>query len=272
MRAAKIPTPPTLSMARVSAEIVSLVTVTARSLIVLIYISIDNVRDINCKTNVIQLPSLITNVKTFRERLIHAREARSLTQEQLAKASGVSQGAIGNYESGSRNSSRQVVSLATALGVRAEWLDKGKGAMYERTNLAPGPDIKGRLPLLSWVRAGELCESPESFAPADADEWFSCPVPHGPRAYCLRVAGDSMDDGSRDSYRDGEILFVDPDQTPDPNDDVIVRTSDGRATFKRLKRDEEGLYLLGLNGKRIIRVPEDTTICGVVIFSGVKRG
>lgn len=218
-----------------------------------------------------QVPCSITFVKTFRERLIHAREAKGWTQEELARASSVSQGAIGNYESGLRNSSRQVVSLATALGVRVEWLDKGKGAMRDGSNIAPGPDIRGKLPLVSWVRAGELCESPTNFAPEDAEEWFDCPVPHGPNSYCLRVAGDSMDDGTRSSYGDGDILFVDPDRDPVPNDDVIARTADGRSTFKRLKRDEEGPYLLGLNGKRIIRVPEDTTFCGVVIFSGVKR-
>ncbi|GGX33124.1 hypothetical protein GCM10007242_45260 [Pigmentiphaga litoralis] len=234
--------------------------------------SANNDRDINYKTNVIQEPFLITFVKTFRERLIQAREARGMTQEQLARASGVSQGAIGNYESGSRNSSRQVVSLASALGVRAEWLDNGKGPMSEKSNVTVGPEIRGRLPLISWVRAGELCESPDNFVSGEAEDWFYCPVPHGPHSYCLRVAGDSMDDGTRNSYGDGDILFVDPSRDPIPNDDVIVRTSDGRATFKRLKRDEEGLYLLGLNGKRIIRVPEDTVFCGVVIFSGVRRG
>ena len=90
-------------------------------------------------------------------------------------------------------------------------------------------------------------------------------------AACLRVDGDSMDDGTSDGYREGEIIFVDPDADPLPGRDVVVRTAENKTTFKRLKEDSEGRYLLALNGKKIVRVPAGTHICGVVIFSGVKR-
>lgn len=136
-------------------------------------------------------------------------------------------------------------------------------------NVAPGPELRGKLPLISWVRAGNLCESPDVFHPGDADEWIDCPVPHSPRSYCLRVSGDSMD--GEGGYRDGEIIFVDPEVAATPGRDVVVRTPDGKMTFKRLKEDTEGLYLFGINGKKIIRIPPDTHICGVVIFSGFKR-
>ena len=140
-----------------------------------------------------------------------------------------------------------------------------------RANIAPGPDIRGQVPLISWVRAGELCESHDNYHPGDADHWMDCPVPHGPRTYCLEISGESMDDGGPDAYRDGEIIFVDPDASADPGRDVVVRTPDNKTTFKRLKEDTEGRYLLGLNGKKIVRVPEDTVFCGVVIFSGRLR-
>lgn len=138
-------------------------------------------------------------------------------------------------------------------------------------NTEPGPDIRGKVPLISWVRAGELCESHDNFHPGDAEHWMDCPVAHGPRTYCLEISGDSMDDGGADAYRDGEIIFVDPDASPNPGRDVVVRTPDNKTTFKRLKEDTEGRYLLGLNGKKIIRVPEGTEFCGVVIFSGRRR-
>lgn len=150
------------------------------------------------------------------------------------------------------------------LGLPPLWMDGPQ-------NTAPGPDIVGRLPLISWVRAGELCEAPDNFQPGDAEEWLDCPVKHGPNAYCLRVKGDSMDDGTAGGYRDGEIIFIDPAIGAVAGHDVVVRTPDGKTTFKRLKRDQDGLYLLGLNGKKIIRVPEGTVFCGVVIFSGIKR-
>lgn len=139
------------------------------------------------------------------------------------------------------------------------------------TNILPGPEVRGKVPLISWVRAGDLCESPDTFQPGEADTWLDCPVPHGPRTFCLELSGDSMDDGSADAYRDGEIIFVDPDASADPGRDVVVRTPDNKTTFKRLKQDMEGKYLLGLNGKKIVRVPEGTEFCGVVIFSGRRR-
>lgn len=139
------------------------------------------------------------------------------------------------------------------------------------SNVTQGPGIAGRLPLISWVKAGELCESHDIYQPGDASEWLECPVKHGPRSYCLQLDGDSMDDGSSDAYRDGEIIFVDPDARAEPGRDVVIRTPENKTTFKRLKQDSEGMYLLGLNGKKIIRVPEGTVFCGVVIFSGKRR-
>lgn len=59
-----------------------------------------------------------------------------------------------------------------------------------------------------------------------------------------------------------------------PNRDVVARTPDGKVTFKRLKEDSEGRYLLALNPAwpdRVIRCPEGTLICGVVIGSFVPR-
>lgn len=153
------------------------------------------------------------------------------------------------------------------LGKPKYWLDG------DESNVAAGPDIKGRVPLISWVRAGEFCEAHEPFAPGDAEMWLDCPVPHGPSTYCLRVVGRSMDNDD-DGYREGEILFIDPDKEALPGADVIVRTPDSTCTFKRLKLDEDGLYLLALNPKwenRYIRIPIDAVICGVVVFSGRER-
>jgi len=66
-------------------------------------------------------------VKTLKERLIFARELRKLTQAELAKKSKCGQSAIGNVESGTRNTLRNLVLVARALRVSADWLFDGKG-------------------------------------------------------------------------------------------------------------------------------------------------
>lgn len=210
---------------------------------------------------------------SFADRLRIARKASGLTQQEVAGKVGIKQSTLSGLEKGASLSSTFTPKLAHVYGVNARWLATGEGAPVagEAPNVSPGPDIQGSVPLISWVRAGELCESPEGLNPADASDWFDCPVKHGPRTFCLRVDGDSMDDGTSDGYREGEIIFVDPDADPMPGRDVVVRSPENKTTFKRLKEDSEGRYLLALNGKKIVRVPEGTHYCGVVIFSGVRR-
>ena len=64
-------------------------------------------------------------MNTFGLRLRQARARLNWTQKKLAEASGLSQSAIGNYESGQRSSSRALLRLADALGVAPQWLDSG---------------------------------------------------------------------------------------------------------------------------------------------------
>ena len=131
---------------------------------------------------------------------------------------------------------------------------------------------RGRVPLISWVKAGEWCEAHDPFQPGDAEDWLLCPTRHGPSTFALQVVGDSMDGPG--GYREGEIIYVDPDARAENGKDVVARTPGGKVTFKRLKEDGDGRYLLALNPAwpdRIIRVPDDTVICGVVIGSFVPR-
>lgn len=127
-----------------------------------------------------------------------------------------------------------------------------------------------RCPVISWVKAGEFCDIGHIQSFEDADEWLICGSPHSDKTYALLVVGDSMSP----EYQEGWHIFVDPEVQARHNDDVIVRDNQGNATFKRLQITPEGKFLLALNPEypnRIIKVPEDSTICGVIIYSGKKR-
>lgn len=100
-------------------------------------------------TNVIAFDRSITFVNTFATRLRYARNLRGLTQKELARASGLSQGAIGNYETDSRRSPKDVFRLAEALDVAPAWLAMGTGPMEVQPahHVADLPHSKAAWPL-----------------------------------------------------------------------------------------------------------------------------
>lgn len=57
-----------------------------------------------------------------------------MSQGDVASNAGVSQGTIGNIESGARKNPRELLAIAAAVGVNAEWLKSGKGAELPPTS------------------------------------------------------------------------------------------------------------------------------------------
>ena len=218
----------------------------------------------------------LAGMNTIGDRVRVARKNKGMTQGQLAAAVGIAQPTLSNLEKGKHAETVKIVEIAKTLGVRPEWLSSGAGPMLEGeacaldANVSPGPNIRGMLPLISWVQAGAFCDVIDCLQPGDAEAWYPCPVTHTPNAYVLRVDGDSM----FPEYRDGEMIFVDPRGGYVHGDDVIVRDPDGKATFKRLQITPDGTFLLAINPAwpdRIIRIPDNSQICGKVIFQGRPR-
>jgi transcriptional regulator with XRE-family HTH domain len=72
-------------------------------------------------------------------RLRHARKLRGMTQQELAKSSGVKQASISEVETGESKSpvGTNLVKLAQSLQVSPEWLASGKGPMEQLDQLPP---------------------------------------------------------------------------------------------------------------------------------------
>jgi len=67
-------------------------------------------------------------METFGQRVKRLREARGLTQAELARRAGMAgQAAIGNIENGNRSGSRNIAKLAKALSVNPYHLETGEG-------------------------------------------------------------------------------------------------------------------------------------------------
>ncbi len=96
------------------------------------------------------------------------------------------------------------------------------------------------------------------------------PGGHGPRAFFLRVEGDSMENpGGPHSFREGELILVDPDGRARHRDFVVAVVDGGRATFKQLIDADGERYLKAINPgwhrPRIDLPPGDRGIIDVAV-------
>lgn len=178
---------------------------------------------------------------------------------RLAEASDTSEaylGQIRNRLGDSRNARPRNVgdALARKLEAGADkpvgWMDVPH-AREERAsyNVSPLPDLKAR-PVISWVKAGAFDDIIDQFHPGQADEWETPQFRSGPRAFWLRVDGDSMTapPGAQHSFTDGTLIHCDPDIAATPGRFVIAKdVSTQRATFKLLTSDGFTQFLKPLN-------------------------
>lgn len=237
---------------------------------------------------------MTTKIEHIGTRIRELRKAKGLTLQQLGDEFGISRASVSEWESGrSKPDANKLVHLADFLGTTVECLlngDMNEGLSFKdsaatRRRLRGGakqsPDIVdnsesnitewpvGKLPLISWVQAGDWSEIVDNFQPGDAEDWIACPFPSGSHGFVLRVVGDSMYNPSGDmSFREGDFISVNPDREALHRSLVIARHNGEKATFKQLLIDgNEGAMLFALNPnwpKRYIPFDKHTEIIGVV--------
>lgn len=134
----------------------------------------------------------------------------------------------------------------------------------------PMPGVGGaaemltRVPLISFVQAGDWSSVVDNFQPGDAEEWIPFPGHIGPHAFALRVNGPSMEP----KFVEGDIIFVDPDREAESGDFIIAKNGVDEATFKKFYRDGDRCFLVPLNedwGKPMEMTGRDWEIVGRVM-------
>lgn len=97
-----------------------------------------------------------------------------------------------------------------------------------------------RVPILSYVQAGhwrEMCEQATSF---DGNvEYVAASVDIGPCGFGLWICGRSMNP----VFNEGDLVIIDPDESPRPGDYVVAKNGSEEATFKKYRPrgvDENG--------------------------------
>jgi|TARA_R100000027_G_scaffold65707_1_gene60524 SOS-response transcriptional repressor LexA len=168
------------------------------------------------------------------ERIAAAMRNKGLTKSALARKCGVSAAAVGQWISQDTKAPKaeNMLKIAEATGCRFEWLTTGKGQMLKpETNVDTAPNLTGYCPEISWVQAGHWAEVCDINTDPETTNWYPRPPGASEQTFVLRVVGESM----VPDYPPGRLIFVDPEQVPLPNDDVVaVMTESNEATFKRL--------------------------------------
>lgn len=217
-------------------------------------------------------------------RLLAARKAAKLSQDDLARQAGISTATISKLERGIGVSPRYdtYALLARALHVPLEYLTGEVGEQSPlqstdqpaaprhvhgsgRIHTAPAqPLLRGGgatlLPVYRWGSAGDPRNTESSPYP-DHEE----PAPPGresvigPRGFGVMIKGDSM---SAHDLHDGDIAWVNPDRTPRPGDIVVAHVANANG--------DEGMVvkIWSTSGNRLV-YPTAEEVVGVDLIGPV---
>jgi SOS-response transcriptional repressor LexA len=166
-------------------------------------------------------------VKKHRERM-HPK----VTQEKLAAMIPISRTYMADIERGHKMPSVEVrLALIRMLHIKpSEIFDKEDvdRLLPFHNGAVPSETPQGRVPLISWVHAGELEHPFDPYLPAYAEDWYPSSV-RDPGAFALAVEGDSMEP----EFAEGEIIVASPNTEPQSGDFVVVKIN-GQATLKQV--------------------------------------
>lgn len=206
-----------------------------------------------------------------------------LTKSDLWRAAGLTSGAASQWFNGSNGASLDAcMKIAPLLRVNPYWLFdesrqmndeleplsylselKSKAQLLSDSHISFGesPLIRGYVPLISWVQAGDWQDVIDNLQPGEG-ELIETTYNAKRHTFALRVKGDSMEP----RFPEGSILIVEPEEVATHGKFVVVRQNgNGEATFKQLIFDGSKTYLKPLNPRYpILEMQPDAVICGVV--------
>ena len=126
------------------------------------------------------------------------------------------------------------LNAARVIGCRPHWIEFGDGQMIDSPNVITGINIEANrrhYPVISYVQAGNWREIVDAFEPGDAESYRLAESGYGKHTFGLVIVGNSMEP----EFREGDVVFIDPDVVPRPGDFVVARNSEQEATFKKYR-------------------------------------
>lgn len=215
-------------------------------------------------------------MNTFGERLLSKRTEMKMSQDDLAKLTGVSRVTISKIELGESQDTRSanLFKIAAALNCSPKWLltgiepDKKDLGKFDNNVSNPRPYRPSpKYPVLSLVQAGAWNEACEAYTLDQIDEWYESEISVQGAAFWLKVEGDSMTAPIGASIPDGSLVLVDTGREAVNGSLVIAKLTDSNeATFKKLIIDGGSHYLKGLNPAwPMLPINGNCKVIGVVV-------
>ena len=156
-------------------------------------------------------------------RIYDVRTKLKVKQDELAKLSGVSQSQISKYEKGevTNPSFDKLVRIAEALGVTVDDLktktdDQDFSPVRQTTSAVFVPLYQGKTKVreLNDAHAARLGFNRLAHQQIRKPSFLE----YSDTAYAMTVYGDQM----QPRYREGDIIYADPQLTPQVEDDVVI--------------------------------------------------
>lgn len=183
------------------------------------------------------------------ERIKCRRLELQYTQDQVAKALGITRASIAQWENDrTKPRGQSLHGLANILRVTAAWLLTGEVEDNENQPNLNGSNDSQSVPLISYEQAASWHELAAKLNSIRAQDWLRSANKLGPRAFALTMEGDSMlNPTGFPSIPQGSYVFFDPDVTPLNGHIVAVRNHEGDITIKKLTVDFNHTVLRPLN-------------------------
>lgn len=203
-------------------------------------------------------------METVGQRIKALRRVTRTSQKELGKFCGVSDVAVGYWERDVNTpNGESLVKLAKFFNTSIDYILYG--TEFEGTLITK----MRRVPVISWVQAGQFTECKTADLFSDVDKWVETSLRIGDNSFALEVKGDSMTNpNGLPTIPEGATVIVDPDVEPHHGKIVVARI-DGtnEATVKKLVIDGPQKFLVPLNP----RYP-NISINGNCLIIGVVKG
>ena len=179
---------------------------------------------------------------TLADRVKFARTTRNLTQQALARKSGLRQTIISKLETGSMHSTTAMVSLAKALQCSVVWLDSGKGdpwaleADIRETHLIEVPvvgvvDLEDITQSFAEIKTNTRTNTPDTYI-----QYISKDM----SAYAIQCTSDGMSP----RIKQGEYIVIEPNHEVTNGDEVLVKNKQGHVMVKQYAYKRDRKYFL----------------------------